>query len=328
MSTNSKLTTTTPKTPPASFKPGSYRVIISKLASQKIHEWTDLAPGEISGLGVVDTVKNDEGFYELHVKDVWLLKQECTGHDTELDDGAVADLMIQWMDEGEGNDQKPLFWWHSHVNMGVFWSGTDDQCVRNLIDGAHDEPGRFLLSTVVNKRGEFKTRMDMAYPFHQKTDDMQTTFKDLNKSEEDGWKDIAKAFVASKYDFKEGSTERTKENFHASSQEMISLFADWAGIKDNAKMRSYFNGVHIDEEIKAFCKKEYDEKVTTKSAATYAGGYVSGYYNNNRSLGYQKGPETKVIPLNKSDEDFQKYLMDDKDDDLNEHFDATFWRNM
>jgi len=50
------------------------------------------------------------------------------------------------------------FWWHSHANMSVFWSGTDDVCAETLSK-------EFAFSMVVNKAGERKCRLDLYSPF-------------------------------------------------------------------------------------------------------------------------------------------------------------------
>jgi hypothetical protein len=50
-----------------------------------------------------------------------------------------------------------LVWIHSHCHFGVFWSSTDERCIKNF-------PGhKRLLSIVVNKAKNFMIRMDTAF---------------------------------------------------------------------------------------------------------------------------------------------------------------------
>lgn len=115
-------------------------ITICPVAEGMIREWVDLCDKEISGLGKV--IQRPDG--SLHVSKVYLLEQEVTSVETELDDEAVATLLYETrMDEGE-----MTFWWHSHVNMNTDWSGTDyDTMIQFGSKGA-------LISAVYNKRGD------------------------------------------------------------------------------------------------------------------------------------------------------------------------------
>lgn len=82
-----------------------------------------------------------------------LLDQECSSGETEISEEALEKLALsKW-------STRANVWWHSHVNMGVFWSGQDDATIEAL--------GRtypWLISIVVNKKREYKARMDYFYP--------------------------------------------------------------------------------------------------------------------------------------------------------------------
>ena len=123
-------------------------VTIDKKEQEKIWWYVNKCPKEISGLGKV--VVKDDG--TLHVRKIYLLNQEVSGSETELDDDAVATLLY----ESHQDEGSLMFWWHSHVNMGVFWSGTDHEAIRKL--GANG----MVLSTVYNKKGEHRTSLYMA----------------------------------------------------------------------------------------------------------------------------------------------------------------------
>ena len=120
----------------------SLKLIIPRLIYKEIMHYVDKAPGEISGLG---TLTLDEGVFT--VGKVVLCKQKNTGSTTDLDADDVATAMFQLKDEP--GDMR--FWWHSHADMGVFWSTTDHETMAELA-----EHGWFL-STVFNKKREMKT---------------------------------------------------------------------------------------------------------------------------------------------------------------------------
>ena len=120
------------------------KVLISSLAMTKINYWVQESNIEISGLGKCIYDKEKQAY---HVSDVYLLEQENTGASTDIDAGAVAKLLYETREvEGHLN-----FWWHSHVNMGVFWSGTDQATIEEF--GTQG----FCLATVFNKKREMKS---------------------------------------------------------------------------------------------------------------------------------------------------------------------------
>lgn len=117
-----------------------FRVSIDDAVYQKINYWVQKAPGEVSGLGKV--VIDKSGVFR--VVDACLVKQENTGSSTEMEAQAVAKAMFE-MRESPGHLN---FWWHSHADFGVFWSGTDIDTIRQI--GSHG----FVLATVFNKKRE------------------------------------------------------------------------------------------------------------------------------------------------------------------------------
>lgn len=98
---------------------------------------------EVSGLGRVKRTTHGN----LIVTKVYLLDQENSAVTTDIDPEALAALQYESReDEGDLN-----FWWHSHVNMGVNWSGTDTDTFEEF--GKHG----MLIGTVFNKKGEHRT---------------------------------------------------------------------------------------------------------------------------------------------------------------------------
>ena len=119
------------------------KVYITPQCHAEIMHYVHKSNVEISGLGRIQ--KNSTG--DMVVTKVYLLEQENGPATTDIDKDAVAKLMFESReDPGFLN-----FWWHSHVNMGTFWSGTDMSTIEEFGKNG------FLLATVFNKKGEFRT---------------------------------------------------------------------------------------------------------------------------------------------------------------------------
>lgn len=117
-------------------------VHIPQVLYDKIMYLVDKSPVEISGLG---KCRFHEGKFE--ILSIHVPTQVNTATSTDLDAASVASIEMETIkEEGHLN-----FWWHSHVNMGAFWSGTDTDTIEEY--GRHG----FCLATVFNKRHETKT---------------------------------------------------------------------------------------------------------------------------------------------------------------------------
>ena len=137
------------------------QIKILETAWKKIRYLTTISPIEISGLGYVE--QNGNSFL---ISDVYLLKQINSPTSTELDQEDVSNLIIKLLEEGK-NPGNLRFWWHSHVNMGCFWSGTDESCVDSLtLD-------KFLISLVTTKNENYKMRFDLKVPVNITLDDLE-----------------------------------------------------------------------------------------------------------------------------------------------------------
>lgn len=111
---------------------------------QKISWWMHKADHEVSGFGSLefDEVKN-----QFTVKDVILLKQEVGPASAEIDPISMGRAMFRLKDSPNA-----LKWhWHSHVDMGVFWSADDRELIQSL-----GQKG-WILATVFNRKKEHKT---------------------------------------------------------------------------------------------------------------------------------------------------------------------------
>jgi len=147
------------------------KVLINERAYQKIRNWVTLASGEVSGLGLVSEQKDEKGnIKQLIVNDVFLLKQECSGTETLLDDASVGQFLIELVQQNIDTSKVKL-WWHSHADMNVFWSQTDEQCVLGLANSS------YMISIVTNKKKDILTRIDVYQPFHITLNKVETAIQ-------------------------------------------------------------------------------------------------------------------------------------------------------
>lgn len=124
---------------------------ISRRNSQILAEYVRQASGEISGLGIVAVVA--DGLEVVH----WhLLPQRSGQASTDIDQGAVADLLADIVEVG-GDTAYLKVHWHSHGQMGVFWSTTDNKTAEGFLQ---DWSARI----VTNQKGEFLAALEIRHP--------------------------------------------------------------------------------------------------------------------------------------------------------------------
>jgi len=132
------------------------KIQVDALAWTKFMTWVELAKGEVSAFGIVE-----QRFNRLIVTDFVLLDQVCTSTETDIDPKALSQLMQ------DVEDPSMLRCWaHSHADMKVFWSGTDEATIAGL---SNDE---WMLSLVVNKDHDAMMRLDVYHPAHIHVDDV------------------------------------------------------------------------------------------------------------------------------------------------------------
>lgn len=204
-------------------QPSDIKVVFEYDALQKIKEWTKCTVKEISGMLLVDHVGNT-----FTVLDVFLLKQTNTAGYTDIDDEAlgklVYDLAIKDKEDNGTRCAQLRGWWHSHANMGTFWSGTDNECIDSKID---DRGPEWWLSIETNRNGVLRARLDIKQP-RMMIDELQWSVKE-----------------------------------------------------------------HIPTELKEFCKKEYDEKVTQQ---TYNWPNCHGGYDHDYDIYDYRSRDTRLLP--------------------------------
>lgn len=129
-------------------------IFIVPLALQKLRLYIELCPAEISRLGEVE-VQGDR----FVVTDIFPLRQKGSPSETELDPEHLCEFLSRCLPQGK--DPASLrVWWHSHGEMDVHWSRTDQETIEEF-------PGEYLISIVGNKRGQFLCRLDIFVPPRQ-----------------------------------------------------------------------------------------------------------------------------------------------------------------
>lgn len=148
------------------------------MAHLKMKYYIEEIDYEISGLGVVEKLSNGD----LYVPDIFLFEQTVTGTETQLKtndiDKFYETFLTQATEAQTPEEKEKIFddigkiklWWHSHVNMGVFWSATD-VATQNSLDVDTDVEN-WWLSIVGNKRGERKAKLDIYKPHRLFMDDL------------------------------------------------------------------------------------------------------------------------------------------------------------
>lgn len=129
-------------------------VVLTRDAFEQLFGWAYSTSKEISCLGSVHRDGN-----RFFIDKFYLLKQSGSSASTELDQESIAELMEQLMAEGKRDEaQRIKCWAHSHPNMGVFWSNTDDSTCQLLVND-------YLISIVVGSNFAICCRIDIVMPF-------------------------------------------------------------------------------------------------------------------------------------------------------------------
>jgi len=108
---------------------------------------------EIGGMSICYQDKDSDWI----VTDPVILKQEIAGSTCDLDQDALADYYCN-AQKKHGKKNFRFCWWHSHHNMGVFWSGTDIKGIEEYSDGD------MSFALVVNLKRENKFRISLWKP--------------------------------------------------------------------------------------------------------------------------------------------------------------------
>jgi hypothetical protein len=118
-------------------------LVIDNEVYHKVMHWVDKSNYEVSGLG---TIRVEEGGV-LRVTSALLLPQKNGFTHTDIEAEDVNKALFQL--RHAAGDLK--WWWHSHVKMNVFWSGTDMDTIKKF------GLGGWVLATVFNQKREVKS---------------------------------------------------------------------------------------------------------------------------------------------------------------------------
>lgn len=126
---------------------------------QQLDTYIRLSPLEISGLGEVEQCRGGVKVTRLH-----LFKQECHAVGTVLSSEDISTFLCDAVSRGIDPSNLRL-WWHSHAEMGVFWSTTDNETIQRF-------QADWMLSIVGNTHKEYRARIDMMNPFELTLDNL------------------------------------------------------------------------------------------------------------------------------------------------------------
>jgi len=144
------------------------KITFTHEAWKKINTYIKLTDEEISGLGI--SSMNEAGD-EITIRDVRIWKQECTATTTEIiDNKHLIDMVEEYQKEGVPMEDMNV-WWHSHADMGVFWSATDQETIDNWFNE------KYLVAVVGNKKKEFKGQISLKKPMKLNVDDVAIEYE-------------------------------------------------------------------------------------------------------------------------------------------------------
>jgi len=209
------------------------KLVIDSGVYAKIMHWVNKSDFEVSGLG---SVVHDPTTNTLRVTEAFILPQKNSGTTTDIEPAAVNKLMF--LHHQSGAPGKLKFWWHSHVNMGVFWSGTDIDTIKKLGSGG------WFCATVFNKRREVKSSFCQNEPVRLLLADIPTEVSENAELAKQWDADYDKNVENVKYGY--SPTKWDPSNLSEDEQEEIKEFLRRSQ-KDNEK--SFKEGKEEDKEV-------------------------------------------------------------------------------
>lgn len=112
------------------------------------------AKGEIGGLGRITIVEGNNFL----LTEVFLIEQEAHSAECDLDSEGVYKLYAGLMGEGKDVDDIKC-WWHSHGDIGVGFSTTDNTTISEW-----PKEAEWLIALVINKRGNLVAQLHTTVP--------------------------------------------------------------------------------------------------------------------------------------------------------------------
>lgn len=169
------------------------RICISAKAYNDMYILVDEADEEISWLG---TVRRDGLTY--HIEEIFLLNQECSYSQTELNLEAIAALghEILLKPDGLKKVNSLRFWGHSHHTMGTSPSGQDETQLKVFIG----DDCEYAIRGIFNKSGRMEFTMFFQNGIEIQDVPWMVQFQFAEKNREDWKKEIKEKVKATKYE--------------------------------------------------------------------------------------------------------------------------------
>ncbi len=120
------------------------KILIPNDKYQQIMSYVLSCDTEITGFADVVYEEN-----KLIVGDVYLPEQSVTAGSVDVDEEVVSSFLLERIKAGA--ETMPRLWWHSHVNMDVFWSTTDMETIEKVLKN-----DQYSVSIVFNKKMEHR----------------------------------------------------------------------------------------------------------------------------------------------------------------------------
>lgn len=144
-SSSMQRTTTPLRLKPPEPVPQMPSVYYTKEVWESITYLVDKCTQEIGWLGLVEEY---QGWYL--VTEIFIPEQEVSSATTDIEPEALAALTMQLLDEGKDPNQL-RYWGHSHVNMQVSPSTTDELQIQEYLQDVD-----FFIRGIYNKKGDSK----------------------------------------------------------------------------------------------------------------------------------------------------------------------------
>lgn len=126
------------------------KIYLNEKVHKKVMHWINKTHHEVSGFGLTEIVKI-ENEPVCFVREVFLLEQEVGGAHTDIDAKSLGKLMHTVLKDERYRKYQLNWWWHSHVNMAVFWSGTDRETIQSIGKNG------LCVASVFNKKNEVRS---------------------------------------------------------------------------------------------------------------------------------------------------------------------------
>jgi hypothetical protein len=182
--------------------------------------WVNKSDHEVSGLGTLQVMDG-----ALLVTDAMLLPQKNGRAHTDIEPEDVAKLEY----ELRNSDGHLRFWWHSHVDMPVFWSIQDLSTQKDLAAGG------WFLSTVFNKKDEMRSSICMSKPLPLLMDNIPNEVlslvdpKQIDQWNEEYRQNVTNVVWTSQYSNRNPVVKKSDPN-PATIDNIIQKYADQDGV--------------------------------------------------------------------------------------------------